>query len=49
MEKLLVTTMQNPTAENKKRLIAYDRKHPFAAIFLSAVQATILEQYKKEA
>ncbi len=34
METLLAKYLAKPTAENAKRVAAYDRKHPFAASIL---------------
>lgn len=49
MEKLINKAMQNPTPENKARVLAHNRKHPFASIFLPDNLQTILNQYAGEA
>ncbi len=42
MQKLIDRYRANPTADNAKRLLAYNYKHPFASILLTREdQATI--------
>lgn len=48
MEKLLIATMKNPTLENKRKLIAYEKNHPMGLVFLTREQVTILSQYRRE-
>lgn len=47
MEKLLNKAMQNPTAGNKSKVIAYANKHMMAECGLTPVQMAILNQYRR--
>ena len=49
MDKLLIKYMENPSAENRKKLLAHADKHSMPLCFLTPSQAVIFNQIKREA